>query len=287
MKVLEPPPDERPKLPDHLLTLVGRYSAVQYTAGSLDRAQRVLDRLDAVASKLNRWTEMPVAKAVYLLDRSQWKEAELPGLYGVPLPLGQTAIVVPAAGDQATVRLWRRVLGVDVLPMIPGVPLRGTPEEAATLAIADLLLQIESGRAMVERSELRPDRIWIAELAAHAAALSLVVALEEHRLAEINATLSRVTERLGGPGAYSLESYSPALLFGDEDSIKHWLWAQGAFNQAAAIIVARDRKQTVPRLLKLATARQARGLSWAALVERYPALEAWHARFWPSTEAPP
>ncbi|HVS62879.1 MAG TPA: hypothetical protein VMT85_05145 [Thermoanaerobaculia bacterium] len=284
--LLESTENERPSLPEEFLTLVGRFSAVRYTPGSLDRAHHVLGRLETVAARLNRWSDVPISKAVYLLDRKQWAEAKLPGIYGVPLPLGPTAIAVPALGDPETVALWRRVLGVDVLPMIPGIPLRGTPEEAATLAIADQLLQIESGRALVERSGLRPDRAWIAELAAHTAALSLVAALEEQRLPEIEATLARIAERLGGAGAYSLDAYSPLLLLGDEGAIKHWLWAQGAFSEGAAIIVAQDGKRAVPRMLKLAQAKDARGLSLAALVERYPELEAWRARYWTATSSP-
>jgi hypothetical protein len=285
--VLEPPEDERPRLPEQFVTLVGRFSAVRYTGGSLDRAHHVLERLETVAARLNRWASVPISKAVYLLDREQWNAAELPGLYGVPLPLGPTAIAVPALGDEGTVALWRRVLGVETLPMIPGFPLRGTPEEAATLALADVLLQVESGRALVERSALRPERTWIAELAAHTAALSLVAALEPHRLAEISATLSRITERLGGAGAYSMDGFSPALLLGDEGSIKHFLWAQGAFSEGAAILLERDGKQTMARLLKLAQAKGARGLSTAALLERYPELAAWQARYWPAIPAPP
>jgi hypothetical protein len=275
--VLDPPPSEAPRLPERFLTLVGKSSAVRYTSGSLDRAHHVLARLDAVAARLNRWTEFPVSSAVYVLDRAQWRAAELPGIYGIPLRLGPSALAVPALGDAGTVGLWRRVLGVESLPLVPGIPLRGTPEEAATLAIADVLLQLESARTLVERGDLRPARPWIAELAAHAAALGVVAALEPDRLSEITATLTRVAERLGGPGAYSLEEYSPQLLGGDESQIRHWLWAQGAFTEGAAILVARDGKGTLPRLRKLA--RSSGGLSATALADRYPELEAWRARY--------
>lgn len=289
--LIEPAENERPQLPEEFVTLVGRFSAVRYTSGSLDRAHHVLERLETVASRFNRWADVPVATAVYLLDRQQWAEAELPGIYGVPLRLGPSAVAVPALGDAETVALWRRVLGVDVLPLIPGIPLRGTPEEAATLAIADVLLQVESSRALIERSQLRPARPWIAELAAHAAALSLFASLEEPRVPQISATLARIVERLGGPGAYSLEGFSPLLLLGDESSIKHWLWAQGAFSEGAAIIVAHDGKRTVPKLLDLAhgkgvRGKDARGLSLGLLLQRYEGLSAWRDDYWPSSSAP-
>ncbi|HVS12441.1 MAG TPA: hypothetical protein VMV46_00840 [Thermoanaerobaculia bacterium] len=282
--VIDPPADEAPRLPERFLSLLGRSAAVRYTSGSLDRAHHVLARLDAVASRLNRWTDFPVSSAVYVLDREQWSAAELPGLYGIPLRLGPSAFAVPALGDSGTVGLWRRVLDVETLPLVPGIPLRGTPEEAATLALADVLLQIECGRTLIERGELRPARPWIAELAAHAASLGAIAALEPQRLDEVVATLVRVAQRLGGPGAYSLEEYSPQLLGGDEDQIRHWLWAQGAFAEGAAILVARDGKGTVPRLHKLV--RGQGGLDAAVLAGRYPELDAWRSRYLAAPPAP-
>lgn len=273
--LLEPEKRAPAQVPDDYLTLTGRSSAVRFLPGGLDRAHHVLQRIDLLSQQLNRWSDVPSPILTYLVDRARWTELDLPGIYGIPLRAGPTAVAAPIEGDEQTVALWRELLGAEQVPMIPGVPLRGTPEQAGTLAIADVLLQLETARGFVQRAGLLGDRAWIGEVVAQTASLSLFLINEHERVTEIEAFFARLRERLGGAGAYPESAYTPALATGGRQEMERWLWYQATFFEAARRLVARHGKKAIPKLRRLA--KKAPPLREAVLMAEYDELRAWRA----------
>ncbi len=247
---------------------------MRFFAGSLDRAHHLLRRLELVTAELNRWSDVPVPTAVYLVNREEWLQAQLPGVYGIPIRAGPTSVIAAAQGDPETVRMWTSLLGVAELPMVFGTPIQGTAQEAATLALGDVLLQVETARGFVQRAGLLGSEVWIGELAAHVSALVIFRLHEPTRLGEIGATFDRLADRLGGGGTPALRGFRPNLVQEGTEQIEAWLWFQARFHQGARILVERDGKNTVAKLQKLS--RRAGGtLREEDLRERYPDLRAW------------
>jgi hypothetical protein len=271
-------PDGAPQVPaETFLTLNGDRGAVRFLSGGLDRAHHVLARVEHVARELDRWSEVPISAAVYLVDRRQWSESGLPGMYEIPLRTGPSGIVVAVQGDAEAVANWRRWLGVERLPLQPGVPPVGTSEEAATLALADLLLQIEIARALPVLSRMTVQEAWLFDLVAHTAALVLFERFERHRVQEISEVFRRLRYRLEPWGA-PLDQYNPNGRQGDADAVDRWLWYQGVLHEGAEAIVARDGGRAVENLGKL-MAKERGELSLSALTRRYERLGAWHEMY--------
>ncbi len=266
------------------LTINGQRAAVGYLPGSLDRAHHVLARLDNLAAYFRRWRpDLPVPLAAYAVDREQWGKIDLPGLYGLPLRTGPSSIFVPAQGDPEMTRMFRSALGLEMLPMVPGVPVTGTPEQAASLAIADVLTQIEAARGFAVAAGLQGTDGWVQEVAACVAALVVFRQSEPQREPEIHDLFVRLRERMGGPGSNPAFGFTQLLQQGSEAEIKSWLWYQAVFFEAAELIVAKDGRKSISRLNHIE--RDGRGrLQTAALVKRYPGLTEWQNR-WFSADA--
>src|SRR5688572_26625519 len=124
----------------NLLNLRGARSQLRYTPGALDRAAHVQARLDTLAADFANWSGKRFALQGYVLGPEDWAAADMTAAYGLPERTGPGTVAVPAWGDERTVALWRDLLG-GALPWGSGLPVRGTPEEAASLALSDLLLQ--------------------------------------------------------------------------------------------------------------------------------------------------
>jgi hypothetical protein len=245
-----------------LLNLHGDFAPVRYSPGALDRAAHVQARLEALAMDFSRWGTQPYVLQGYVLAPEDWAAAGLRWPYGLPERSGARGLAVPAWGDEDSVALWRRLLG-GPLPWTGDLPVRGTPEEAASLSLSDVVLQVESARLFVESEKLGGDAPWIADLAAHAVALQAFGSHEAGRLEEI----AGVWAHLGGvqPGLAACNASAD------------WatnLACDARFASGARILFAEDRMKTVRRLQKLA---RKRGLSEASLVAEYPPLAAWLA----------
>lgn len=264
-----------PSVPQQdFISIQGERAVVAFLPGGLDRAHHLLRRLDNLGSTFRRWRkDLVVPLAAYVVDREQWGKIELPGLYGLPLRTGPTSIFVPASGDGEAIRMWRSALGVGTLPMVPGVPVTGSPEEAAVLALSDVLTQFEASRGFVIGAGLVGQDGWMQEVAAHTVALVVFDQAEPQRRAEIVDLFRRLRERMGGKRRHDDRHFTHGLLNGGEEEVQAWLWYQGVFFEAANILVTKDGKRAVPRLLKMA---QKGGLQRADLFERYVDLPAWH-----------
>ena len=257
------------------LTLDGAGCAVRFAPGALDRAHHLLRRLELVTFHLNRWNDVPVPTAVLLLTREEWRKAGLPGEYGVPIRVGPTTVISPAQGDSGTVALWTDLLGTSRLPMVFGTPLRGTAAEAATMALSDVFLQIETARGFVQRAGLLGSEAWIGELAAHTAALVVFKTHEKDRLPEIAATFERLGTRLAGSRAL-WSDFQPTLNLGTRAEVEKWLWFQARFHEGARIVLFKDGKGAVGKLQKMS--KKGSGvLGRDELERRYPALRDWLA----------
>ncbi len=245
-----------------LLRLHGERGPVRYSPGALDRAAHVQARLETLAVDFSRWGSQHYAFQAYVLAPEDWAAAGLRQPYGLPSRSGARGLAVPAWGDEQSVGLWKRLLGGE-LPWGPDMPVRGTTEEAASLALADVILQVDCARLFVAGERLDGDAPWIAELTAHAVALQAFASHEAGRLAEI----ADVWVRLGARGRPSLEACAAA---GGGETRE--LACQSRYAEGARILFAADGMRTVRNLAKLA---RKRGLSEATLVAAHPPLAEW------------
>lgn len=246
-----------------LLTLHGEPCSVRYTPGALDRAAHLQVRLQTLAHDYTRWGSRGYDFQGYVLSPEDWAAAGLAKPYGLPERAGPRALAAPAWGDEQSVALWKRLLGGPLPWTAEGMPIRGTAEEAASLQLADVVLQTETARIFVAEENLRGEEPWIAELTAHAVALQAFASHEEVRLLEIQ----QVYDDLSAAGLPALAS-CPAASKTDAAAL-----ACGAkFHSGARILLAKSGLKTVRVLTKLA---KKHGLSQATLVKEYPALAEW------------
>lgn len=142
-----------------LLPLRGVQVQMGYVPGSLDRAEHVRRRLEAICEALNDTTKAPLALHGFVLDREEWDKAGL-GEWGLPARLENQIWAVAAEGDPATVRRTRELTG-GWLPLLGGEPLRGTAEEAASLLVGDAILQVGVVREFAAAQGLHGSEPWV------------------------------------------------------------------------------------------------------------------------------
>lgn len=232
----------------HLLTLPGDLAAVRYTPGALDRAAHVQARLALLAEDFRDWGAGGMTLRALVLAPEDWPAADLRRPFGLPERTARGELAAPAWGSAETVALWRGFLG-GPLPWSAGEPVRGTPEEAASLALADLVLQVECGHLFVERAALGSREPWVADLVAHVAAHTAWLRHEPQRLAEVSAAWRALAARTEAPP---------------------WLVREAQLHAGAEVVVARDGTRAVKRLMTLA--RRQGALTPGALLRRYPEL---------------
>ncbi len=243
---------------------------VRYTLGALDRAVRVQQRFEPLVLDFGGWSRRPVSFAVLLLSREEWRAAGLKGAYGVPSRLGGRRLALPAWGDPGTVELWRRLLGRP-LPALPEAPIRGTPEEAASLLLGDLLAEVEAARLLLAAAGYSGREPWVAEVMAHAVAWSAFVRHEPGRLAEIERLFALLGRSHGDSHPRPLERFSSSGDLGER------LWFQARFFEGARVLSGTEDRQAAKKLLKRAR-KQGGRLAAAELVRWYPELPGWLER---------
>ena len=101
VELIEPELKSTPQQFRGLVTLYGQGCAVRYGTGGLDRAHWVLRRLELLTSYFNKWSEIPVPTAVFVLDRDLWQRAGYTTPYGFPLRIGPNIVLAPAVESTA------------------------------------------------------------------------------------------------------------------------------------------------------------------------------------------
>lgn len=250
-----------------LLQLAGERAQIRYTPGFLDRAVNLQTRLELVARSLRSWTKTDVELTAYVLSREEWERAGFEIPFGIPLRIGSNGVAAPAEGDEETVRLWAELLQ-GVLPSVQGLPLRGTPQQAATMLLADVLVQLQVADAVIERAELGGDQPWVRGVVAQLASLALTRRIEGGRLRDLEAMYAALGRR-HAPGELSARDYRSDL------HLEEWLWFQAQFFRGALTIFAEEGKGSVKAMRKLR--RKDDGVLRAErLLRRYEGLEAWY-----------
>ena len=178
----------------YLLTLEGPPATVRYSPGSLDRADRVQRRLVRLVTETGRRRQGQQLVVAELLHAAEWRQSGLAEPYGLPAISGTGALALPAWGEPATVALWRGLLD-GWLPSSPGTPLRGTPEEAASLEAADLVGEVEASRIILAKLGLTGGQPWVDDLLACTLAVSAVMRSEPGRWAEVRQLHTRLAAR--------------------------------------------------------------------------------------------
>lgn len=253
-----------------LLLLQGRFCEVRYVPGSLDRAAALQQRVDGVVEALmamvpkGRGTLIP---RVRVLDREHWEAAGLDRPWGLPASVGGLELAVASTGDPSTVELARRLTG-GFLPSLPGDPLIGSAEEAASLVVADAVLQAELAAAWARASGLRGDAPWIDGLLAHALARLAWERTDPGQMPAIADLFDRIAAAQGGVAAHRLVGYRRDLPVEEE------LWYQGQFLRGADVLWVRKGNVGLRRWLAEA-ARSGLRVTEADLVDLAPTLTRW------------
>jgi len=256
-------PQEEPRAP-FLLTLKGNAVVVNYTPGGLDRAYHIKARLDLLTTDFSKLVKNPLRLRVFVLTRDEWAQFGFGLPYGLPGRIRGSTLAVPWMGDEGTVQLWTGIQGFPP-PPLPGIPMRGTAEEAATLALADLLTEVEAARILITMGGVRGEVPWVHQVLAHLVARSAFERYEGPRMPQIDAFFDGL-----GPGEdpIPLERYTAGL------DLQTLLWFEARFQDGARRILASGKRNEAAAIVKMA--RKAGGLlTEQALLERHPELRNW------------
>jgi len=250
-----------------LLDLPGDRVGVRYSHGSLDRAAQSQDLFDALVEDFRGWTRAKVGLVILLLSRDEWKESGFVYPYGMSEAAGGRGLALPSWGDDRTVELWRGLLGAR-LPTQPDQPMRGTPEQTASLAIADLIGSIDAARILLQAAGIRGDQPWVEGVISQVVVLSNVQNHHAARLPDVRMVFGNLAQRAGGPGAYPLTA-APS-----PPSLPVRLWYESQFFTGAALLSSPVCKHPAKAIFK--QARKNAGLIRAAdLMAECPELGTW------------
>jgi hypothetical protein len=257
-------PDESRVLAN-LLKLHGEAVSMLYTPGALDRAAHVQERLDALEHDVRDWGGFDLGLHGVVLSPEDWQALHLAVPYGLPMSMAE-GLATPAWGDPHSVALWRRLLG-GALPWTGDEPINGTRDEAASLALADTMLQVECGRLAAARVvTLGPD--WVRELLAHVVALTAIESHEQERRGEIESVYAALAAHQPAP--------RPVAEFAAGAGLEQRLAYQPVFFRGARIVLDKDGRRAAKKLLRMPD-KQSGTLTEGDLVKRYPELKAWLA----------
>lgn len=264
-------PSPAPPSPSEpLMAYRGKEVAVRYIPGALDRAVHVANRLDLVIGELRRSIANVLPVTAVVLSRDEWERKPMTRPYGLPQPLSVGTIAVPAAGDAETVRKWKTWIGTD-LPDPGGVPMVGTAEDASSMMLSDLLLQVEVCELVFDRTPAAGAEPWIRGLLSHLAALSLWSAFEPSRMPEIELFWTRLREQI--PPLLTLE---PRRLEAGEPPLKieRWLLSEAHLFDGASQAQAAGGIKAFRKLLKTMN-KDRKPPTRAELLALYPPLAGW------------
>jgi hypothetical protein len=247
-----------------LLTLRGAYSSVLYAPGSLDRAAHVQARLDNLTLQVRDWCSQPLSFTAYVLTREDWEKGRLNRPYGLPVMGMGVTLLLPARGDEETVDLWRGLIK-GPLPAPPDMPMVGTPQEAASLLLADLVSVPELMRGLTHHMGIAPAEPWIAHTVAHLTTYLYATRREKPLIPQMDTFYHYI----GRGSPLPLEAFRADL------PPEQLYWYEARFYEAAKLIFEKDRRWSVRKLRSI----QKKGggqLTAAGLLGRYDALAGWH-----------
>jgi hypothetical protein len=253
-----------------LMAYRGEEVAVRYVPGALDRAVHVARRLDLVVAEMRGSLQVVFPLTAIVLGRDEWERQELTRAYGLPQPLSVGSIAVPAAGDAGTVRRWKTWLGTE-LPPLYGVPLAGTAEDASSLMLSDLVLQVEVCELIFDRTPAAAAEPWIRGVLSHLAAISLWSDFEPSRMESIDQIWASIRGQI--PPLLALEerrrqSGAPPL------AMERWLLSEAHLFDGASRAYAVGGRKTLRKLLKTMT-KAGKPPTRAELIALYPPLVPW------------
>jgi hypothetical protein len=252
--------------PPFLLTLKGASVIVNYTPGGLDRAYHVQRRLELLVEDFTKSVKNPLRLRVFVLNRDEWSEFGFGLPFGLPGRIRASTLAVPWLGDEGTIELWTRIMGSPP-PPLPGIPMRGTAEEATTLAYSDLLTEVEAARALMTMGGVRGEIPWVHQVLAHLLARDAFIRYEGPRLAEIDGFFADLGR--SQPIA-PLERYVEGL------DLETLLWFESRFQDGARRVLENGKRNEAREIIKMA--RKAGGtLTEGALLGRHPQLIGWLA----------
>ena len=249
-----------------LLPLPGDRVDVRYTPGSLDRAANIQSRLELELRAFHRWIGAELGINVYVLSREEWEQTGYHIEYGMPVRVGRASLAAPAAGDDATVALWSEILD-GILPRVVGVPIRGKPQEAASMVLADFLIQLQAAEILVDELGLAGDQHWVRGLVTHVVVVDFVRRYEPSRMADLDG-MYKLLARDRGPLSMSVRDYGPEMTLHD------WTWFQAQFHQGAKILLDKTGKGALKKIRKL-DKKDDGVLRGHRLLKEFKQLDAW------------
>ncbi|MDA8019052.1 MAG: hypothetical protein MPN21_16545 [Thermoanaerobaculia bacterium] len=252
------------------LALPGDFATMRYSLGQLDRAARLQFRLEPQLRAYRRWLDLELDITVYVLTRKHWDEGRIAMPYGVPVRVGRAGLAAPAESDDSVIRLWA---GLDItLPNSTSSSLRGLAQQGGTAVMADFLSQLLTAEIVVDQIPgLAGNKHWVRGFMAQLALVSYFDRVEEETLRDLDLFFTQVLaqprERLAA------SDYHPDVRLGD------WLWFQARFYQGAKVLVEKEGRDVLKRMMKLRN-RNDGLLTDAALLDKYKEVSAWyHASF--------
>ncbi|MGB3562852.1 MAG: hypothetical protein WBH85_11355 [Thermoanaerobaculia bacterium] len=253
----------------YLLQLRGQRVTVHYTAGALNRAALVQKRFEFMTDEFKSWGGQPSLTVVYLISRQEWEETDLAEPFGLPGNMGISQVALGSWGDDGSIDLWEGLTGRDI-PPIQGTPMRGTPQEAASLWLGDLVAQVGVARGLLETSGFYGDEPWVDGLLAQLLALSTSQAHEKLQMPQIARFWLALSQQGGGPGKHPLSAQRQATTPAEK------LWFDAQFYEGARLLAEAEGKDAPKKVLKPAKKGDGR-ISGRDLLARYPVLGDWLA----------
>ena len=261
------PQEEGSPVRQSLMAIAGEASTVRYVPAALDRAVHVARRLDAIVLDLQKRIDGPAPLAAVVLGRREWEASSLGAPYPLPIKVGRASVVVavPAAGDDQSVRDWKRWLGTE-LPSIRGVPMVGSTEHVSSLMLSDVFMQRAVCELIVHQTLLVGEEAWISGLMTHLALWTLYNALEPSRMIQIETVFHRL--RVQMPLLLDLSE--------GETEAEQFLLREAHFFEGAKQLYDAGGRKALNKLLKRAR-KGGRPLSRASLVAAFPSVQQWLA----------
>ena len=210
-----------------LLDLPGQLAHLRYSPGALDRASQVQDYVELMVEDFDTWSKQKIPLGVYVLSPEDWDSVGIQVPYGIPTPMGGRGLAVPAWGTPQSVQLWE-TLTQSRLPTMPSSSMsRGSPEEIASLLVADVVGVAELARIQLKAAGIRGDKPWVEGVAAHIVALTGAMLHKDQRLPEMRMIYSSLESAGGGPGSHALSEISTTK------SAQTKLWFESQYFNAA------------------------------------------------------